>query len=584
MKRILSYFTASCLGVLTALTLIILLFVLVAAFSGGGGEGIAADSVLVLDLSEPISEKTNNIAISMYDPASSSSIGLRHFQRLMEEAASDKRIKSMLIKNSGVSTGLATIHSLRASIDTFKRSGKKVYAYADYMSQGAYFLAGAADSIFLNPNGSIDLKGFGTIVPYYKEIMDKYGVEMDVFYAGEFKSATESYRLTSMSAENRFQLQEFMNDAFSHFSGQIAMDRGLDKNVVNEAASSLDLRNPQICKDLGFIDGIVYWDEMEELIRKGLDLKNDKKINYVDLVDYKEDVVLIEKGKMDNKIAILYLEGEISYGNGKTGIIDDTRYLPILKKIRNDDKIKSVILRVNSPGGSALTSDLIWHEVEKLKERGKKVIASYGDYAASGGYYISCSADTIIAMPSTLTGSIGVFSTYPNLSRFLDKNGIDFDTVKTHPYAVSFSPMYDISPDEESIIHEQTQRIYDLFTKRVAEGRNLPLDQVYEIAKGRIYSGLDALEVGLVDEIGTLDDAIDMASDYMGTKEYRIVEYPKIKENLFKKILSTALSDNMAKTTFDESTKTALMKFEDFERKISTKGPQARMPYEVRLK
>jgi protease-4 len=432
---------------------------------------------------------------------------------------------------------------LRESLDSFKRSGKFLYAYADSYSQSAYYLSSVADSVFLNPNGDVGLQGFGTVIPFFKKMLDKVGVDFNVFYAGDYKSATEPFRRENMSPENRLQTKEFLTDMLSVMKSEISESRKIDEPTLDAIMSDLKGRNAKLALENKLVDGLMYWDEFETIVRNKAKIDKGEKINYLSLDDYNFLAQLTEKGSYKNKIAVVYAEGEVAYNSPQKGNIDNKRYLKIFDKIKRDDKIKAVVLRVNSGGGSALTSDIIWREVENLKAKGIPVIASFGDYAASGGYYIAAGADTIVASPNTLTGSIGVFSMLPNFRKLMnDKLGIGFDSVRTHDLTLNLSTIYPLSEKEKQYVTESTNDIYAQFLDRVSKGRGMPVDSVHKYAQGRVWTGNKAKEIGLVDVIGFLKDAVNIAAKKAKLEpNYKVVEYPQIQKTMIEQIMENVI-------------------------------------------
>lgn len=541
MKEFFRSMLGSCLGVLVAILLIVIvLFGAGAAMSAGGKTSKTAEKgVLKLTLNHAIPEKTDNVETSFGD-APASTLGLRHIVRLLENAAKDDNIKGVVIQASSVQTGQATLLQLRNAIASFKESGKFVYAYADSYSQSAYFLATVADSVFLNPNGDVGLQGYGIVTPFFKGSLEKLGVDFDIFYAGDFKSATEPLRRTEMSPENRLQTKVFLNDMVGLMKAEVSKSRKIPLFELDRIMSQLDGRDAKRALQNKLVDETLYWDEFEARVRKKVKLDEDEKINYLSLDDYNLLAGLTEEGKFTEKVAVVYAEGDVVYNMSGKGMIDNTKYLKIFDKIRKDKNIKAVVLRVNSGGGSALTSDIIWREVELLKAKGIPVIASFGDYAASGGYYIAAGADSIFASPNTLTGSIGVFSMLPNFKKLSnDKLGITFDSVKTHAMSVNLSTVYAMSDKEKEYITESTNDIYQQFLDRVAKGRGMSVDSVHKYAQGRVWTGRTAQKIGLVDEIGYLQQAINAAAKKAGITDYKVVEYPRIEKSLLEQLVES---------------------------------------------
>ncbi len=436
--------------------------------------------------------------------------------------------------------------------------------------------------MLLHPLGLIDLRGFGAVVPYFKNMLDKVGIEMEVFYAGNYKSATEPFRLTRMSEYNRKQLHEYLDPLAEEFLGRIAEARDIPFDSLEAMVNRFDSRSASLCLEKGLVDALTWKDSVRTLIREELGLDEDDDVPVVTLARYFEHARPEVDYSIKDRIAVVYAEGAIVDGKGEQGQIGDEKYTRILRKIRESDRIKAVVLRVNSPGGSAVASDNIWREIELLKKAGKPVVVSMGDYAASGGYYISCNADSIFAEPNTLTGSIGVFWMFPNMTElFNDKLGITWDTVHTHPWATRLNPYFPLSDEEKAVMQQQTERIYEVFLSRVSAGRGLPIDSVHAIAQGRIWSGRKALEIGLVDALGDLDRAIASAAAMAGLEHYRIKEYPQIKEpiqQLLDELMGMDESDLTVKAVQAELGPYYPM-YEQLRVMLQSAGPQARLPF-----
>lgn len=587
MNQFFKFFTASCLGTAAALVLIVLLFVGWGASMAGNKPAISKKTVLKLSLSGVIPEKTGNIASSSAFALEDEALGLRQIKELIEHAGTDEKIGAILIENSGISAGQATLKSIRESIETFKESGKPVYAYADFMSQSAYYLASAADSIYLNPQGNIDIKGFGTLIPFFKEMLDNAGIEMQVIYAGDFKSATEPFRRTDMSPENELQTRQFLQSMLALYQEQIAVARGMTVADVDQIMTDYSGKSAKSALEAKLIDEIAYIDQVENKIKARLDIKEDKKIRYKNLNQYNSAVTLAAS-KAKDKVAVIYAEGTVSYGTDDKGEINESKYLRFINKARTDDKVKAVVLRVNSGGGSSLTSDIIWRALEQLKDSGKPLIASFGDYAASGGYYIAAGADTIVSEPNTLTGSIGVFAMLPNVSDLMtEKLGIYFDTVRTHPMAVGITSVYDLNTQEEMLLKESVDDIYDTFLQRVADGRGMTTEEVHKIAQGRVWTGAKAKEIGLVDELGDLNDAIAIAAKAAGLEDYAVAEYPFIKATFMETVIkSIAQSDDATAALglkMSKQEKALLSTIKQHSQLLLDKTPQARLPWVLQI-
>jgi protease-4 len=589
MKSFFSTLFASCLGVILAVFagFIILAGIAASAVSGlsGSSTGYSDNTILKLNLENFIPEKTDNVPQSISFSKMTDATGLRDIQILLEAAAKDSKIKGILIENSNVSVGQASVLNLLESLKAFKESGKFIYSYADNHSQSSYMLCSIADSMFLNPQGAVDLRGFGASIPFFKGMLDKVGVEMNIFYAGNFKSATEPFRLTEMSEYNKIQTRAFLKDMEAVMVDQISKNRNIAPEKIEAIMAGVEGRTAKKALENKLVDALFYQDQLDDFLRAKLGVKEGKKIKMISLSKYSTLAKLDEEPSTKNKIAILYAEGEIKYKDNQPGNIDDTGYLKALQKIRNDDNIKAVVLRVNSPGGSAFTSEVIWRELERIKEAGKPVIASFGDYAASGGYYISTAADYIVSEPNTLTGSIGVFMMLPDATKLLnDKLGVRFDTIKTHELAAGFSPVLKLTNREKELLQESTLEIYDLFIERVSKGRHLSVDSTKQIAQGRVWTGKAALNIGLVDKLGSLNDAIKIAAERAGIDTYKIAEYPYIEEEMFVKVLKEIQKggkdgDDVSALFTTKEERRLLEMAKQTKALLKLKEPQMRLPY-----
>jgi protease-4 len=571
----------SCLGTLLAIGALFLIMIGI-GLSGNNNTGVSSDSILKLDFNNLVPEKTNNVAKDPFNFEATNAIGLRETLRLIDHASKDNKIKGILLNSTSPNVGQAGLYNIAQALEDFKASGKWIVSYSDYHSQNSYLLNLAADSIFLNPNGWIDLKGYGYLSPFFKDALDNVGVRMDVFYAGDFKSATESFRRNDMSPENKMQIREFLNEMAGMLIDRVAEKRNMSKVEVDTILRNYAGKDAFSAKRVGLIDDILYYDQVEDLLRDKIGFKKDKKLKYITLSKYASGVELKETSKSKDNIAIVYAEGEVGYGTDEYGSITDKKYMDIFSKLRRNDDLKAIVLRVNSPGGSSITSDIIWRELETFKARGIPVIASFGDYAASGGYYIACGADTIVSSPNTLTGSIGVFSMLLNTKTLMkEKLNIHFDTLKTHPMAVGLTSVYDLNPAEEKLMNESVDSIYSIFLSRVAEGRGFSKNRAHEVGQGRVWTGKKALELGLVDILGDLDDAIAIAADKAKISDYKIKEYPIIKEDFVTKIINEMAQMEEVKTRMMPDTKLIQFynKYESFLKYVDSREPLMRVPF-----
>lgn len=593
MKSFLKIVLGSCVGVIFAMALFSFLSVIAfssmsSSLTGGGGKEISPNSVLRISLEQPMPDKTNNIESSPLSFANRTFVGIVDAVKLIKHAKTDENIKGIYINpGPGMAIGSAALKDLHDALLDFKTSKKFVIAYGEALSQGGYYLSSTADDIYLNPVGEVYFKGLGMSIMYFKNLMDKLKIKMNVFYVGKFKSATEPFRSDHMSPENRLQLKTFLNGMFGQMIEDIARNRKLDPAAVKKVADELSIQAPEDALALNFIDKLAYEDEVFEEIKTKLKLKAKDKINFVSLNEYNDGTTLEKDYNAKEKIVLIYAEGEINDSDSHDAVIGGKSYVRYLRKARLDDKVKAVVLRVDSPGGSAYASEQMWHEIDLLKKAGKKVIVSMGNLAASGGYYISCAADRIFANNNTITGSIGVFGMIPNVSGFYnDKLYLTMDSVKTGPNGLGINGYYDMTPAEASLIQRSIESIYKTFTKRVADGRKLSIETVDSLAQGRIYSGKDAVKIGLVDEIGGVEDAIASAASMAKLKEYRLVEYPETKppfEKFIEKLSGKDTDDNAVKAAVTRELKAIAPEYIEVKRLLQNNRIQARLPMTITI-
>ncbi len=585
MTQFFKFVFASCLGTLLAVFASFFLLIVFGAILVSGEDVIEGDSILLLDFSHPVPELSGNVATSGFSFESSPSTGLHDIVRLLDHAASDANIEGILIKAPTASSlGMVTASTIRDAIQKFRdESDKFVLSYGDFYDNTSYLLASAADSIFVNPMGVVDVNGYATMIPFFKGAMDKLGIDMNIFYAGQFKSATEPYRRKEMSEQSRIQTREYLNDNFSLYLDEISESRGISKGNLEKLINDLNYDNTEDAVSLGIIDGLKHWYEVEDIIRHHLDIKKGRSVSYVTYDDYASSVTL-KKGSGKNKVAVIYAEGEVAYANESRGNINEKTYHDIFDRIRKDKRVSAIVLRVNSPGGSAFTSEAILRELSELQKDSIPIVASFGDYAASGGYYIAANADKIVSHPQTLTGSIGVFSMLPNFKRGMEeKLGITFDTVKTHPNAIVASPFLDMNNQEKTALQDFTDNMYATFLDRVASGRDKTVAEVDSVGQGRVWTGQRAIEKGLVDELGGLDRAIEIAADLADISEYKVVEYPRIQMEFWEEILTEFRKGANAKLAPKLTTqeKKILGTLEEYRSIMKYNEPLARLPFEM---
>lgn len=488
---------------------------------------VSSKSVLYIDLQNRIHEQGEENQFAFFTNESVFNPGLFDMLRALEHAKTDDNVKGIVLRLNPSPNGWATLQQLKKGIEDFKESGKFVYAYGEIIPQNAYYVATAADSIYLNPVGAIELKGFATILAFFKGTLDKLEIEPEIFYAGKFKSATEPLRLTKMSEENRKQIKEFQDDFWSGFVTAVGNRTGKDSTGVATLAETGAIEFPEDALKYKLVDGLKYSDQVESLIREQIDISEDDDIKFVQIAKYADKVKTTYK-KGGEKIAVLYAEGSIVSGESDDAYqIASKNMVAAIRTLRKDDNVKAVVMRVNSPGGSALASEVILRELQLLKKE-KPLVVSMGDVAASGGYYISCYADSIYVMPNTITGSIGVFGMMFNTQKLMNnKLGITFDEVKNAQYADFPSGVRPLTQSERNRVQNSIDHIYVTFKTHVSKGRKMSMEAVDLIAQGRIWTGTDALNNGLADAEGDLDRAVSGAAALAGVNDYSVVTYPE---------------------------------------------------------
>jgi protease-4 len=539
MSQFFKFLFASCLG--TALALLLLVFIgigwlgsLASAASESQKVAVKPNSVLTLDFQSQVPEKTNNLPMDPFDVEQADILGLNDIVAAIRQAKEDPDIKGIYLNPSMVALGKASAATVRGALADFRTSGKFVIAYSNYYTQGAYYLASVADSVLMNPQGVVDFRGYSSTIAFYKGLLDKLEVQMRIFYCGKYKSATEPFRTDKMSEENRTQIREYLTALNDILMRDVALSRNVPEAELRQMADRYDGFSAQKALQGRLIDRTAYEDEAIAAIKTKIGLGQKDKLNRINVEDYFKSKGKKSDFSVKDKIAVVYAEGSIQDGDeGEAGNIYDGKYVKMLRKIRQDASIKAIVLRVNSPGGSSLSSENILRELDLCKEAGKPVVVSMGDVAASGGYYIACHADSIFAEPATITGSIGVFGMVPILEKTMrNKLGITHDTVRTGRFSAFGSVVYDFSPEEAQIVQSRVDWIYQDFLQKVAAGRRKTPEQIHEVAQGRVWPGAKAKELGLVDELGGLDRAMAAAAKLANLEKYRTKEYPETKSGL----------------------------------------------------
>ncbi len=570
------------------ITGILFFVIMLSAISGMAAAGkkpadIPEKSVLVIRTQSMIPDRTEPNPFAMFDPLSMSftqTAGLNDILKNLRKAADDDDISGVLIENGVMASGWATADEIRNALNEFKKSGKFIYAYSDYiMTQEGYFLSTAADHIWINPTSMFDFKGLATEVTFYREALEKLGVEVQVIRYGKFKGAVEPYMLDKLSDENRMQISQYIGSVWKHVVNAISESRHVAGARIMELADSLAGYKPDLLETAGMVDGMIYRDQLEDSIRTAAGIEKDKKISYVSMTKYSKVPAKHTGGVLKQKIAVVFAEGNIVMGDGDETNIGGNRYADELREVRLDSTIKAVVFRVNSRGGNAMASDMIWHEVD-LTAKVKPVVVSMGNYAASGGYYISAAATKIIASPVTITGSIGVFGLIPNAGTFLDKKlGINTDVVRTNAHSDAPSVTRRLSAFERETMQANVERTYSTFTGVVSRGRGMSQAAVDSIGQGHVWSGADASGIGLVDAFGGLTDAVREAASLAKLENYRIVERPEALD-IYSRIIKNMTEEMRTKAVIRELGPAAKY-YSELKEIISSGGIQALMPYHL---
>ncbi len=587
MKQFLKTVFASMIGVFLSTILmfffVILLIVGIASSLDSKKTGHAEKgTILHMKLSEEIIERASDNPFSNFNPMSlevGKGLGLDRIMECLEKASNDPNVSGIYLEVPSVSGGMASMEEIRNALVEFKKSGKFVYAYADVYSQGGYYLASIADQVWMNPEGMLDIRGMSASIPFFKGALEKLEVRPEIIRHGKFKSAVEPFILDKMSDENRAQTAEYVDDLWSHYLAKVGESRKIPADSLKSYAANFKIRTADDAVKMGLVDSLAY---MDVFIKKLVEKTGKKKEDDLELVGLSKYYDFAdpspEKEPTRDKIAVVYAVGEIVSGKGGESEIGSESLSKTIREVRTDDKVKAVVLRVNSPGGDALASDIIWREME-LCRKSKPVIVSMGDVAASGGYYISCNADSIFAQPNTITGSIGVFGLMFNIQDMLkNKLGITYDTYNTGTYADLGSMTRPMTDSERAIMQSFVEQTYATFTGRVSAGRSMSVAQVDSIGQGRVWSGVDAHRLGLVDALGGIDEAIAAAAKKAGVKNYRIADYPKQKDPI--QALFDDFSGESAVKAIEKRFETGTQYLKTLERVKKMKGIQARFIYD----
>jgi len=581
MKQFLKFTLASAVGLVFGVFSLILIFTIIASSGESKEVKLSEAHILRIELNGSIQDRVEDMPFDLGKLTGEkvSTLGLNDILTNIKKAKMDEHIKGIYLEMGFLNAGFATIEEIRNALLDFKESGKFITTYSEIYTQRAYYLASVADNIYIYPEGALELKGLNSTAIFFTNALKKVGVEPQIIRHGKFKSAVEPFMLTEMSDANREQVETFMGSIWERFLDDVASDRQLTSDRLNKIANNLEVRTPKDALELGLVDSLFYRDQLENHFASLMEKENYDDVEFISLKKYDRvrNENSREKFKKD-KIAIIYAQGEIKSGEGSETVIGSERLSKAIRQARKDEKVKAIVLRVNSPGGSALASDVIWREM-KLAQEEKPVVVSMGDVAASGGYYIACAADKIYASPNTITGSIGVFGILMSFEELLtDKLGFTFDQVKTNKFADLGSPNRPLTKEEYDIIHESVVNIYDTFTSKVAEGRNMSQENVDNIGQGRVWSGINAMDINLIDEYGGLEEAIAGAAQLAEMEAYRIYELPEQQDPLQK--LFKELEEDMQTSWVKYQLGDQYKYYKTLEDLKHLKGAQARMPYQ----
>ena len=586
MKSFFKFLLASVLGVFISMMLIFFIFLGIIGVMISSADKVVdvkENSVFHMKLDQPIVDRSSKNPFDDFDFISmtpTSRLGLDDILENIKKAKTDDNIKGIFLEISMPQTGISTLGEIREALDDFRESGKFILAHADYYSQAAYYLASVADHLYLTPTGLVQWTGLRSEIMFYKGTLDKLGLEPQILRHGKFKSAVEPFMYEKMSDESREQVMSYLNSIWQVITESVGESRNIPAGEVDMIADRLLVRSAESAVEQGLVDELLYKDQLLLKLKELAGLEEDDDVRSVSIAQYTKVPAKREwRGLPRDKVAIVYAQGVIDMGSGSELSIGSDRISRAIRTARLDSTIKAIVFRVNSPGGSALASEIIWREVD-LAVKEKPVIVSMGDVAASGGYYIAAPATKIIASPQTITGSIGVFGLLLNANEFLeDKIGITVDVAKTNQFADIGSIYRPMTPAEREILQEGVEDIYRVFTQRVADGRDMHVEKVDEIGQGRVWSGYSARELGLVDEFGGLNRAIELAVEESGIEEYRIVSLPEQKDP-FEELLK-AFSGGVRARLFGENHGIFTRHYEILRIAIENQGVQARMPFDI---
>ena len=559
---------------------------MIASMGSSTTVNVKDNSILKLDLQKNISEQAEDNPFDMFGDEFSqyyqSSIGLDDILACIKSAAKDPKIKGIYINSEAVGAAPATLKEIHDALVEFKASGKFIYAYADNYAQGGYYLSSVADKVTMSTTGLIQFKGLAMQVMFYKGLIDKLDVDVQVIRHGKFKSAVEPYLTDKMSDANREQITLLASTLWNTMVDDIAASRKLSTEEVNNIADGMFIGTAAKAVESKLIDKACYKSDVVQDLKKLVKVEDDKDLNITTLAEYTK-ALKAENNTAKDEIAIIYAVGEIRDGKSGNDVMGSETMVKLIKEAYTSDNVKAIVLRVNSPGGDGTASDIIWHEIEQAKKAGKIVVTSMGDYAASGGYYISCNSNYIIAQPNTLTGSIGVFGLVPSFQRALkNKLGVTVDGVSTNKHSDAGGTMRPMNAEELAVYQEFIDDFYGVFTQRVADGRGMEQSAVDEIGQGRVWAGADALKIGLVDALGNIDDAVAKAAELAKLENYKISYYPK-KKDFWTRLMEKSSNDNNVQAFIKQELGDQYYIYQGLNQIKRAEGVQAMMPMQIRI-
>lgn len=587
MKSFFKYLLATVVGVLLSFLLIFLIMMGIAGSmvsSADKAVEVKDNSILYMDLKNEIVDRASSNPFETLDLATfepQKNLGLNEILKAIAKAKDDPKIKGILLEFDVVNAGAATTGEIREALKEFKESGKFVVSYSDTYSQKAYYLASVADSIYLNPEGMVEWLGLRSEIMFYKKALEKLDVEPQIIRHGKFKSAVEPFMSEKMSPENREQTLTYLSSIWSSWVDEISKSRGITVAELNRLADNMEVYDGKSCMKSKLVDSLIYKDQLIGKLKVLTGIPENRNLNTVTLEKYFKVPPVQKTAFSKNKIAVIYAQGEIGMGDGSNTAIGSESLSKAIRQARRDSTIKAIVFRINSPGGSALASEVIWREVE-LAGQAKPFVVSMGDVAASGGYYIASPATTILASPTTITGSIGVFGLFFNLQKTLDKKlGINVDVVKTNAHSDFFSVFRPMTAEEKAVGQRFVEQTYQTFIGHVSQGRGIPVEKVDEIGQGRVWSGANAKEIKLIDDFGGLTAAIKLAAEKANLDTYRLVELPKQKSP-FEELLKGITTEAKAMLVKDDLGK-GYKYYNRVMQMVENQGVQARIPYDVEV-